>query len=98
MESGADENELLLYEEKDICGGMGKCKFSLIERIITDKYINFSAFETALKNIWCNPKGLCIEELEGKFYHIYFDREYDLNRILENGPWLFRNSWIIMKK
>lgn len=39
-----------------------------------------------------------MEEIELKTYHLVFDKEVDMNRFLENGLWLFRNSWLILNK
>lgn len=52
----------------------------------------------ALDNVWCNPKGFRIEEIEGKLFHFFMDEWQDVNRILMGSPWIFRNSWLVIKE
>ncbi|KAJ1420369.1 Zinc knuckle CX2CX4HX4C, partial [Sesbania bispinosa] len=56
-----------------------------------------NSIQNALSGIWCNPKGFKVEELRNKVFQFFFDEESDANRILQGSPWLFRNSWLILK-
>ncbi|KAJ1395943.1 Zinc finger, CCHC-type [Sesbania bispinosa] len=52
----------------------------------------------ALSGIWCNPKGFRLEERDPKTFQFFFDEEADVDRILRGNPWLFRNSWLNLRK
>lgn len=90
------EEAILIYDEKDIEGGLEGCATSLIGRIITNKQINKRPLEQALKGIWNQPSGFRIEELEPKTFQFFFDNEQVMLNILNRGPWLFRSSWLIL--
>ncbi|KAJ1413686.1 hypothetical protein SESBI_19509 [Sesbania bispinosa] len=57
-----------------------------------------NSLQSALAGIWCNPKGFRIEEIVPKTFQFFFDNETDVSRILKGTPWLFRNSWLILKQ
>lgn len=94
----AEDEELLVYEEDVVSRGIQKCKSTLIAKILSVKNVNVKSLETALCSIWNEPLGFRLTELEPKFYQLFFDNEIDLERALSNGPWLFRNSWIVLHK
>ncbi|KAJ1399443.1 Zinc finger, CCHC-type [Sesbania bispinosa] len=52
----------------------------------------------ALAGIWCNPVGFRVEEIMPKTFQLFFDSEEDISRILRGSPWIFRNSWLILKR
>ena len=51
-----------------------------------------------MNNVWRKPIGFRVVELEPKLYHFFFQRESDLVRVLHGNPWLFRNSWLIVRR
>ncbi|MCH84743.1 DUF4283 domain protein [Trifolium medium] len=86
-----------LYSESIIHEGVTSCKRSIIGKIITDKPIHISSIQNGLENIWGAPPGLKIQELEGKIIQFYMNNEADQDRILLGNPWIFRNSWLVVK-
>jgi hypothetical protein len=42
--------------------------------------------------------GLRIQEIEGGILQFFMDRNFDQERILLWNPWIFRNSWLIVKQ
>jgi hypothetical protein len=50
-----------------------------------------------LDSIWGAPQGLKVQEIEGKILQFFMDKEEDQERILQGNPWIFRNSWLIIK-
>ncbi|KAJ1421780.1 Zinc knuckle CX2CX4HX4C [Sesbania bispinosa] len=88
----------IIYDDEDINEAIHACSHSLVGRIITKKPIHTNSLQNALVGIWCNPKGLKIEEIQDKTFQIFFEEERDADRVLKGSPWLFRNSWLILKK
>lgn len=65
-----DDQETLIYlNEEDVQEGVDLCKKNLVGKILSDKSIHKASIMTTLDNIWCNPKGLRIEEIKGKLFH-----------------------------
>ncbi|KAF7821944.1 cysteine desulfurase mitochondrial-like [Senna tora] len=50
----------------------------------------------ALSNIWGNPSGFKVVEIEKYTFQFYFDR--DLESVLKGGPWLYRNCWLMLHR
>ncbi|KAJ1406186.1 hypothetical protein SESBI_25252 [Sesbania bispinosa] len=88
----------IIYDEEDVESGIESCSKSLYGKILTQKPIHMNSLQSALSGIWCNPKGLHIEEIVPRTFQFFFDEEDDVKRILVGSPWIFRNSWIILKR
>lgn len=68
-----------------------------IGKIFTEKPIHKNSLQNALANILCNPKGFRIEEVKEKIFQFFFEEKKDVSRILNGSPWIFRNSWLVIK-
>ncbi|KAJ1407826.1 hypothetical protein SESBI_24015 [Sesbania bispinosa] len=71
---------------------------SLMGVFITEKPIHANSFQSALASIWCNPKGFKVEEIMEKKFQFLFDDAKDAERVLRGSPWIFRNSWLSLKR
>jgi hypothetical protein len=90
-------SNFFVYSETIIHEGVQACSRSLLGRFITDKPIHIHSIQTGLSNIWGNPAGLQIQEIEGQIIQFFMDKKIDQDRILLGNPWIFRNSWLIIK-
>ena len=52
------------------------------------------SFQSAMLGIWASPKGFKIEELSTKLFHMFFDEEKALEKVLKGKSWLYTNSWV----
>ncbi|KAK2424372.1 nucleic acid binding / zinc ion binding protein [Trifolium repens] len=86
-----------LYSESEINEGINACNHSIIGKIITDKPIHVSSIQNGLDSIWGAPPGLKIQELGGKILQFFMNDLADKDRILLGNPWIFRNSWLVVK-
>jgi hypothetical protein len=86
-----------VYPEKIINNGVNACQRSNLGKIITEKPIHISSIQRGLEQIWGTPAGLKIQEIEGGILQCFMDRNYDQERVLLGNPWVFRNSWFIVK-
>jgi hypothetical protein len=86
-----------VYPENTVNEGVTTCKKSIIGKIITDKPIHVSSIQHGLENIWGSPQGLKIQEINSGILQFFMDRAIDQERILLGNPWIFRNSWLIVK-
>jgi hypothetical protein len=86
-----------LYSENVINEGVSICQRSIIGKIITDKPIHASSIQNGLENIWGSPPGLKIQVPEGKLIQFFMDDIADHDRILLGNPWIFINSWLVVK-
>lgn len=86
-----------VYPESLIHEGIQACSRSILGKFITGKPIHINSIQTGLSNIWGNPTGLQIQEIEGKIFQFFMDNKFDQDRILLSNPWIFRNSWLVIK-
>jgi hypothetical protein len=86
-----------VYLEHTVNDGVSACKKSIIGKIITEKPIHVSSIQHGLENIWGSPQGLKIQELNSGILQFFMNRVIDQERILLGNPWIFRNSWLIVK-
>ncbi|KAJ1399445.1 Zinc finger, CCHC-type [Sesbania bispinosa] len=89
---------LIVFTEEDVTEGVDRCHKSLIGKFLTEKPVHTNSLQNALTGIWCNPKGLKVEELEPKLFQFFLEEESDLDRILRGSPWIFRNSWLVLNR
>jgi hypothetical protein len=64
---------------------------------LTDKPIHVNSIQNGLENIWGAPTGLKIQELGGRILQFFMSDPADIDRILQGNPWIFRNSWLVVK-
>ncbi|MED6203914.1 hypothetical protein PIB30_004043 [Stylosanthes scabra] len=67
-------------------------------KLITDKDINPTWVQNAMSNIWRKPGGFQMKEIHDKLYQFIFKKEADMKRVLNGSPWLFRNSWLLLRR
>ncbi|KAF7807159.1 cysteine desulfurase mitochondrial-like [Senna tora] len=72
--------------------------FTLMGKIVSTKAVNKGAMENAFKNIWNQPVGFKVEEVGQNSFLLHFAKEKDMDKALENGPWIFRNRWMILTR
>ncbi|KAJ1421140.1 Zinc knuckle CX2CX4HX4C [Sesbania bispinosa] len=89
---------LIVFTEEDVLEGVDRCHRSLVGKFLTEKPVHTNSLQNALTGIWCNPKGLKVEELEPKLFQFFLNEEKDLDRILRGSLWIFRNSWLVLNR
>ncbi|KAF7838942.1 cysteine desulfurase mitochondrial-like [Senna tora] len=93
-----DEEVLVVYGEDEVINRGENDVFSVAGKIISSKPVNKGALESAFRNIWNQPEGLRVEEVDTNLFLFHFRKEKDMTRVLENGPWTFRNRWLTLAR
>lgn len=83
-----------MYEEEHIGDGIKQCQNNIIGKILASKQIPKSVLHSSLMGIWCSPAGFKITELENNLFQFSFEKEADINRILNSELWIIRNVWL----
>ncbi|WJX61420.1 hypothetical protein P8452_46512 [Trifolium repens] len=96
-ESPRTSPSFFVYPENIVDEGVNACKRSILGKIITEKPIHTSSIQNGLDSIWGSPQGLKVQEIEEGILQFFIHRPIDQERILLGNPWIFRNSWLIMK-
>lgn len=74
-ENLVDYEPLCYYQDDHVQESPITCKNSLIGKILLDKSIHTPSLHSSLASIWGNPQGFKINDMEGKLYQIYMDKE-----------------------
>ncbi|XP_057433287.1 uncharacterized protein LOC130726080 [Lotus japonicus] len=88
---------IIVFDDADVAEALGEYENCLVGRFITDKPIHKGSLQSALGNIWCNPKDFRVEEISNKVFLFHLGEEKDVKRILQGSPWVFRNSWLLVQ-
>lgn len=66
--------------------------------IITEKPFRMDSMQSALANIWRNPRNIIVNKIDTTIFKISVDRTENHSRILKGSHWVFRNSWLILQE
>ncbi|KAJ1387928.1 Zinc knuckle CX2CX4HX4C [Sesbania bispinosa] len=91
-------HKLIVFSEDNIQEGLKDYEFSVVGNIVSEKKFNVNSLINALSNIWNHPTGFKIVDLGEKKFQFFFHKEKDMERVLKGQPWMFRNSWLLLKR
>ncbi|CAH9073555.1 unnamed protein product [Cuscuta epithymum] len=98
MAIGEDDNELNFDEEAgEIEETKDRMEFPVVGVVLMDRKISFQAFKELLASIWRPEKGISIKEIGDQRYMFTFYHIVDMNRVFEDGPWLFERDLLRLK-
>ncbi|XP_031127534.1 uncharacterized protein LOC116029627 [Ipomoea triloba] len=69
-----------------------------VGRLITDRNIKFPFFQDTMATVWRPTMGVTMRQLPTKRYLIRFYHEGDLNRVMNEGPWTYEQSLLVMRR
>lgn len=75
-----------------------KTTYVLVGRFLTDRTINFNAMQNVLASLWRPREGMEVHDIGGHRYSFVFYHPFDLQKVLEGGPWAFENNLLIYHK
>lgn len=93
-----EEDEGLIIGDEDVIGASEDYKYALIGRLLTDKPIKFNIMKDTLAAVWRPGRGLRATEVAPNLFMFQFFHEVDINRILEDSPWSFEQSLLVLKR
>ncbi|CAH9119195.1 unnamed protein product [Cuscuta epithymum] len=71
--------------------------FPVVGVVVTDRRIKLPGFQELMTSIWKPGKGMSIKEIGERRYLLNFNHVLDMNRVIEDGPWLFWRDLILLK-
>ncbi|KAJ1389174.1 Zinc knuckle CX2CX4HX4C [Sesbania bispinosa] len=92
------EQNLIIFDEEDIKEGLQECQNSIIGKLVMEKAVHANSLMNALNSIWNSPKGFKVVDLGDKCFQFFFDSGKDADRVIRGNPWIFRNSWLLLRK
>lgn len=93
-----EEDGGMIIDEGDIKDAYEDYKFVLVGRLMTEKPIKFNVLKDTIAAIWRPGKGLNIKEANPNLFLFQFFHEVDINRVMEDGPWAFEQSLLVLRR
>lgn len=93
-----DDPEPITIEDTGITTIPDEQYLTLVGQFVTEKTIKFNVMRDTMASTWRPGKGVNIMEVSMNLYLFQFFHEVDMNRILDDGPWSFEQSLLVLKK
>lgn len=98
------ENMRLTIEEEEIIDipdegrreGRQSCALSLIGKFLTCRSFNKKAALSTLKRAWGLEDGVQIVEVGSNLFQFKFNTDFEMNCVLNGGPWSFDNQVLML--
>lgn len=90
------EGRCIHLDNDDIRTGVEECGRSVFLCLQGGRGFNIEGFKAAMTKAWQCPV-FNLHKLDEIFYQGFFDSEETVKHILENGPWCFDNSLILLR-
>lgn len=98
MKLTVEEEETIEISDEGRRVEIESCMLSLIGRFLTCKPFNKRAAKNTLKKAWGLENEVQIVEVGANLFQFKFNTEFDLERILNGGPWSFDNQLLMLTK
>ncbi|XP_031120361.1 uncharacterized protein LOC116023498 [Ipomoea triloba] len=72
--------------------------FMLVGTLITEKSVKFNYLKETLSKVWRPMKGMVAKEISTNLFIFYFFHEKDRRRVMENSPWSFDQSLLVLRE
>lgn len=92
-----DEEEGLEFGHDKIQIFEEELKHTLVGKLLTDKPFKFHIMKDIMAAVWRPGKGMFVEVTQNLFL-FQFRHEIDMERVLDDGPWAFEKSLLVLRK
>nr|XP_023883466.1 uncharacterized protein LOC111995768 [Quercus suber] len=93
-----DEEEIIPISDEGRVQAIESCILSRIGKFLTCKPFNKQAAKTTLRRAWGLENSLQIIEVGPNLFQFKFQTEFDMARILQDGPWSFDNQLLLLQR
>lgn len=73
-------------------------EFYVVGRLVTDKPTRFAFFRDTIAGVWRPARGMNVREPQPHRYLFRFFLDKDVQRIMDDGPWSYEQSVLILKR
>ncbi|CAH9086813.1 unnamed protein product [Cuscuta epithymum] len=94
------ENSRLNFDDEEEENTIPKAKaadFPVVGVILTDRKVRFQSVQELFVSLWRPGRGMAVQEIDEKRYLFTFNHKIDMNRVIEDGPWLFERNLLMLK-
>lgn len=92
-----EDGDLCVWDVDDVHVEFKDNQLSIMGKLLSEKSIHKQYLIYGLSGIWCDPMGLELSEIEPGLYKFSMNKSINVKMILKGSPWIFRNSWLVVK-
>ena len=96
MKLTAEEEEIIAISDDGRQEAIESCSQSLIGKFLTCKTFNKRAAQSTLKRAWGLENKVQVVEVGANLFQFKFHNEFDMERVLRDGPWTFDNQVLLL--
>lgn len=93
-----DDTEEIRLENIPISNGDEETVFCVVGRLVTEKPTKLIFFQDTMASIWRPAKGMNVHEIQQNLFVFRFYDEDDLLLAMEDGPWAYDQSLLVLKR
>nr|GMD50100.1 uncharacterized protein LOC109167503 [Ipomoea batatas] len=71
---------------------------ALVGRLITEKIVKFPFMRDTMASVWRHRMGVAAKDLSNNIFLFQFFHELDVLRVLNDGPWSFEQSLLVLAR
>jgi hypothetical protein len=83
----------LLEEIEDL---IGEVRWLALFRVHTPKAFSHATMFKQMRNAWASAQDVSFKTMEANLFLVQFQCLGDWNRVMDNGPWLFRGAAVVL--
>ena len=91
MKLTTEQEEVIVVKDEERKEEIESCGQSLLGKFLTCKPFNKWAAHNTLKKAWGLHDGVQLVEVGQNLFQFKFQTEFDMERVLNGGPWSFDN-------
>ena len=96
MRLTTEEEETIEIPDEERREGLENCALSLLGKFLTCRSFNKRAAITTLKRAWGLEETVHIVEVGTNLFQLKFKSEFEMNRVIKDGPWTFDNQVLLL--
>ncbi|XVF17260.1 hypothetical protein REPUB_Repub10bG0104600 [Reevesia pubescens] len=94
-----DSKQCVIHLDKEWVANTARdYSYALIGKLFSRKLTNIPAMRSVLGQVWKLKHGLQINEIGEKIYMFPFDDTVEREKIIQNQPWSFNKSLLLLQK
>jgi hypothetical protein len=93
-----DEEEQFIISDEQRGDRLEACALSLIGRFLSLKPINRRAAKDTMRAVWRMGTAIRIIEVGNDLLQFQFSTEFQLQWVLDSGPWAFDNNLLVLRR
>ena len=94
--SGKEDDAFTL--EGSLCSQTVSYELCMVGKLLSSRRIHVPSFKERVVAMWRPGRGIFVQEVDDRRFLFKFFHEYDISRVLEGGPWIYDNMYILLHR